>query len=145
MGPRQQQLNDLDCLQSEEGQSQRSRIVRWASNQELLIWAEFEVKKKKDLGLWRVSVRIFQACFLLCHVWSLQSGPTLCNPMDCSPPASFVHGILQARILERVAIFFFSRSPRVRVQTGVSCTGRWILYHQATWDALSTFYDLLYI
>ena len=35
-----------------------------------------------------------------------QSCPTLCDPMDCSPPASSVHGILQARILEGVAIFF---------------------------------------
>ena len=32
-----------------------------------------------------------------------QSCPTLCNPMDCSPPSSSVHGILQARILEWVA------------------------------------------
>ena len=31
---------------------------------------------------------------------SLQSCPTLCDPMDCSPPVSSVHGILQARILE---------------------------------------------
>ena len=31
-------------------------------------------------------------------------GPTLCDPMDCSPPGSSVHGILQARILEWVAI-----------------------------------------
>ena len=31
---------------------------------------------------------------------------TLCNPMDCSLPGSSVHGILQARILERVAILF---------------------------------------
>ena len=30
--------------------------------------------------------------------------PTLCDPMDCSPPGSSVHGILQARILEWVAI-----------------------------------------
>ena len=30
--------------------------------------------------------------------------PTLCDPMDCSPPGSFVHGLLQARILEWVAI-----------------------------------------
>ena len=29
-----------------------------------------------------------------------QLGPTLCDPMDCSPPGSSVHGILQARILE---------------------------------------------
>ena len=30
--------------------------------------------------------------------------PTLCNPMDCSPPGSSVHGIIPARILEWVAI-----------------------------------------
>ena len=32
--------------------------------------------------------------------WVTQSCPTLCNPMDCNPPGSSVHGILQARILE---------------------------------------------
>ena len=37
---------------------------------------------------------------------SLQSCPTLWEPMDCSPPVSSVPGILQARILERVAIPF---------------------------------------
>ena len=36
----------------------------------------------------------------------LQLRPTLCNPMDCSPPGSSVHGILQARKLEWVAIAF---------------------------------------
>ena len=35
---------------------------------------------------------------------SLQSWPTLCNPMDHSPPVSSVLGILQARILKRVAM-----------------------------------------
>ena len=40
----------------------------------------------------------------------LQSSPTLCDPMDCSPTGSSVHGILQARILERVA-FSFSIMP----------------------------------
>ena len=35
-----------------------------------------------------------------------QSCPTLCNPMDCSPPGSSVHGIFQARILEWGAIAF---------------------------------------
>ena len=35
---------------------------------------------------------------------SLQSCLTLCDPMDCSPPGSFVHRILQARILEWVAM-----------------------------------------
>ena len=37
---------------------------------------------------------------------SLQLCPTLCSPMDCSRPGSSVHGILLARILEWVAIFF---------------------------------------
>ena len=35
-----------------------------------------------------------------------QSCPTLCDPVDCSPPGSSVHGILQTRILEWVAISF---------------------------------------
>ena len=35
-----------------------------------------------------------------------QSCPTLCDPMDCSPPGSSVHGILQGRILEWVAMPF---------------------------------------
>ena len=35
-----------------------------------------------------------------------QSCPTLCNPMDCSPPGSSIHGILQERILDRVVMPF---------------------------------------
>ena len=37
---------------------------------------------------------------------SLQSCPTLCDPMDCSPPGSSIHGIFQARVLEWGAIAF---------------------------------------
>ena len=37
---------------------------------------------------------------------SLQSCPTLCDPMDCSPPGSSVHGIFQPRVLEWGAITF---------------------------------------
>ena len=37
---------------------------------------------------------------------SAQSCPTLCDPMDCSPPGSSVYGILQARVLEWVPISF---------------------------------------
>ena len=52
---------------------------------------------------------------------------TLCNPMDCSPPGSSVHGILQARILEWVAISSSRGSSRSRDWTRVSCTaGRFI-------------------
>ena len=42
----------------------------------------------------------------------LQSCPILCNPMDCNPPGSSVHGILQGRILEWVAISFSSDLKR---------------------------------
>ena len=50
-----------------------------------------------------------------------QSCPTLCDPMDCSPPGSLVHGIFQAWILEWVAISFSRGSSRPRDQTWVSC------------------------
>ena len=52
-----------------------------------------------------------------------QSCLTLCDPMDCSLPGSSVHGILQARILEWVAISFSRGSSRPRDQTQVSRTG----------------------
>ena len=46
--------------------------------------------------------------------------PTLCNPMNCSPLGSSVHGILQGRILEWVAIPFSRESFWPRGQTQVS-------------------------
>ena len=61
-------------------------------------------------------LRLFTYCFVLfipsqynvkyvcMRAKSLQLCPTLCDPMDCSPPGSSVHGILQARILEWVAM-----------------------------------------
>ena len=51
----------------------------------------------------------------------VQSCPTLCNPMDYSPPGSSIHGMLQARILEWVAISFSRGSSQPRDQTWVSC------------------------
>ena len=49
-----------------------------------------------------------------------QSCPTLCDPMNCSSPGSSVHGILQARTLEWVAIPFFGGSSQPRDQAWVS-------------------------
>ena len=67
--------------------------------------------------------------------WSevAQSCPTLCDPMDCSPPGSSVHGILQARVLEWVAISFSRGSSRPRDQTQVSriadrCFNLWAIW-----------------
>ena len=60
-----------------------------------------------------------------------QSCPTLCNPMDCNPSGSSVHGTFQARILKWVAVSY-SRD-RIPVSC-ISCTDRWILYHRTTWE-----------
>ena len=65
------------------------------------------------------------------HAKSLQSCLTLCDPMDSSPPGSSVHGILQARILEWVAMPSSRGSFQPRDWTCVSyfcCIGRWVLY-----------------
>ena len=58
-------------------------------------------------------------CLQACSVAPLCS--TLCDPVDCSPPGSSVHGISQARIPEWVAIPFSRGSSRPRDPTHVSC------------------------
>ena len=50
-----------------------------------------------------------------------RSGPTLCNPIDCSPPGFFVHGISQAKILEWVAISYSRGFSRPWDWNCVSC------------------------
>ena len=50
----------------------------------------------------------------------VQSCPTLCDPVDCSPPGSSVHGIFQAVVLEWAAISFSRGSSWPRDQTQVS-------------------------
>ena len=59
-------------------------------------------------------------CVCVC-VLAAQSCLTLCNPVDCRPPGSSVHRVLQARILEWVAIYFPRGSSRPRDWTWVSC------------------------
>ena len=52
----------------------------------------------------------------------IQSCLTLCNPMNCSLQASLFMGILQARILEWIAMPFSRESSQPRDQAQVSCT-----------------------
>ena len=66
-----------------------------------------------------------------------QSCPALCDPMDCSPPGSSVGGILQARILEWVAISFSRGSSQPRARTWVSCIAGRLFMVSATGKALS--------
>ena len=70
-----------------------------------------------------------------------QSCVTLFNPVDCSPPGSAVHEALQARIVEWAATSSSRGSSLPRYWTHFSCgscLGRWILYHCATWGALTS-------
>ena len=68
-----------------------------------------------------------------------------CDPMDCGPPGSSVHGISQSRIMEWVAISFSRGSSWIKDWTHISCIGRQILYHWATWEALLQGYCLILI
>ena len=73
---------------------------------------QLEAEKDKDMG----SFLEFPEgnnpvnTLTLCRAQSLQLCPTLCDPMDHSLPGSSVHGILQARILEWVAISYYRES-----------------------------------
>ena len=69
---------------------------------------------------------IFRSCCMHAQLWLI-----LCDPIDCSPPGSSVHGILQARVLEWVAMPSSRGSSQPRDQTRascVSCTDRQIPY-----------------
>ena len=70
---------------------------------------------------WEITQSSSQFSVNLSEELVTKSCPTLCNPMDCSLPDSSVHRILQARILEWVAIPFSRGSSWPRDQTRVSC------------------------
>ena len=57
----------------------------------------------------------------LCLCLCAQSCPILCNPMDCRPPGSSKHGIIQASILTWVAIPFSRGSSQSGAWTQISC------------------------
>ena len=76
-------------------------------------------------------------CACVCSVLS-----DFCDPMDCSLPGSFVHGIFQAWILEWIAISYSTRSSKHRDRncvSGISCIGRQILYCCPTWEVIILF------
>ena len=77
-------------------------------------------------------LRHFSCVQLLVTLWMVACQTLLSDPMDGSLPDSSVHGILEARILEWVAMPFSRGSSPPRDQTHisyVSCIGRWVLYH----------------
>ena len=79
-----------------------------------------------------IHIRLYTYMHACVHAKLLQSCPTLCNPVNCSPPGSSVCEILQARIVEWVAMHSSrgSSQPRDGTQVSyVSCIVRWVLYH----------------
>ena len=89
-------------------------------------WREVAVEHREprlvlcdDLEEWEAGGR--KPCLIA------QLCPTLCNPVDCSPPDYSVHGLLQARILECIVIPFSRASSQPRDQPQVSCiAGRFL-------------------
>ena len=80
-------------------------------------------------------------CYFCCLV--AKSSLTLCHPMDCSPPGFSVHGNLQAKILEWVAISFSRGSSQPRNRTWVSCIADEFFIERVTREALK--YMLFYV
>ena len=113
----------------------------------LFIWNPKYVEDSLTEG--RLLLFCFVGCFCLfswlypyvCGVHA-QSCPTLCDPTDCSPPGSSVHEILQARILEWVAISCSSTciAPQTSIfviclwcETLVKCNCSWKSWNDAMW------------
>ena len=109
-------------------------------------WYQMPLKQRAPWNYFFFLINEIQLCLLTnkVKVKSL-SCPTLCNPMDSSPPGSSVHGILQARVLEWAAISF-SRDP---FPTQGSNTGplhcRQMLYHLSHQGSLCLLWKLHFI
>ena len=106
-----------------------NQTITWATSiQSTLNMLPKSRRNQKQLGRGSSRGRDIYIC-----AKSLQLCPTLRNPMDCSQLDFSDHGILQARILEWVAMPSSRGSSQLRDQTCVSyvsCIGRWVLYHQ---------------
>ena len=136
----------------------------------LLLFYKFEIilkmklnnQSKNIIGFLRMKSKVLTYFFRLtsCYfsLWCLSFSHNICvhsvaqlcrtfrDPMDCKPPGSSVQGIFQARILKWVAISYSRASSWSRDWTSIShlsCSGRWILYHCATWEALNTWFQFI--
>ena len=129
---------------------------------EIILKMKLSNQSKNIIGFLRMMSKVFTYFFRLtsCYfsLWCLSFSHntcacsvaqfcwTFCDPMDCRTPGSSVQGIFQARILKWVAISYSRGSSWSRDWTSISClscTGRWILYHCATWEALNTWFQFI--
>ena len=90
------------------------------NDEQQLLWSPSKVNHISDYKKLCMRAKLLQSCL------------TLFDPMGCSPSGSSIHGILQARILESVAMLSSRASSLPRDQTHISCIsciGRRVLYH----------------
>ena len=112
----------------------RQDVPGWWAARTLTLWCLFwggviDSRTPSDTKFHRSSS-------LLCKMAYAQSlSPDYCYLMDCSLPDSSVQGILQARIMEWVAMPSSRGSSWPKDQTLISCIGRWVLRHWVTWEA----------
>ena len=85
--------------QQQQKQQQKWFLELESTSSEYAVKIVEMTKKKKRLTILHMYAKLLQLC------------PTVCNPMDHSRPGSFVHGILQARMLEWVAMPFSGDLP----------------------------------
>ena len=122
---RQSQMSPVDTASSSWGQNHPGwePPSQYLGNYKHIRRREVIFPRNISIGLiskWWKFWACPQTSVCVCEV--AQSCPALCDPMDCSPPGSSVHGILQARILEWVAISFSRGSSQ---QTCRSYFGVW--------------------
>ena len=75
-------------------------------------WMSQKLSGGKWVGWVKVKVLVSRWCL------------TLCDPMDCSPPGSSIHGIFQAKILQWVAILYFRGCSQPRINWACCIAGR---------------------
>ena len=106
----------------------------------LTIWTKPKVETLILFFNWLTIFYVFIILFV--YMLVAQLCLTLCDPKDCSPPGSSVHGILQARMLEWVAIPFSRASSWPRDQTCISSmAGRFL----TVWDTREALYLFTYL
>ena len=116
-------LKDFDEKQKEAGRLPTALLLSSMCINEILFLfpSTASIIVLKELIFTKFKMRIWDSLIkYLVVVLVAQSCLTLCDPMACSPPSSSVLGILQARILEWIAIPFSRRSSWPRDQTWVS-------------------------
>ena len=104
----------------------------WKKQTNKIIIKELDIYPLNFLD-WYLSISLVHACMCSCSVVSNSLWP-----MDCSPPGSSVHRILQARRLEWVAMYYSRGSfwPMDHTHVSwISCIGRHVLYCCGTWEA----------